>query len=78
MWRLLENRVLKTRFISLYITKQQHQQKPAKMKSELERKKKRKKDEDEEKTQKKSNPAANLRPRDPGCVSPRSRELGNP
>ena len=48
------------------------------MKSEPEGKKKRKKDEDEEKTQKKSNPAANLRPRDPGCVNPRSREPGNP
>ena len=76
MWRLLENRVFKTRFISLYITKQQHQQKPTKMKSDLEGRKKKKKDKDEEKTQKKSDPMANLRPRDPGCASPRSRDPG--
>ena len=76
MWRLLENWVLKTRFISLYITKQQHQQKPAKMKSDLEGRKKKKKDKGEEKTQKKSDPIANLRLHDPGCASPRSRDPG--
>ena len=46
------------------------------MKSEPEGKKE-KKDEDEEKTQKKSDPAANLRPREPGGLgraSPRLRE----
>ena len=56
MWRLLENRVLKTRFISLYITKQQHQQKPAKMKSEPEGKKKEKKMKTKKKPRKNQTP----------------------
>ena len=56
MWRLLENRVLKTRFISLYITKQQHQQKLAKMKSEPEGKKKEKKMKTKKKPRKNQTP----------------------
>ena len=56
MWRLLENRVLKTRFISLYITKQQHQQKPTKMKSDLEVRKKKKKTKAKKKPRKNQTP----------------------
>ena len=66
-WRPLENRVLKTRFISPYITKQQPQQKK---KSEPQGKKK--KDEDEEMNWEKIRPP---RPCEPGgldCASPRS------
>ena len=44
------------------------------MKSDLEGRKKKKKDEGEEKTQKKSDPMANLRLREPQVVRPRPRE----
>ena len=47
------------------------------MKSEPEGKKE-KKDEDEEKTQKKSDPAANLRPREPGGLGRASPRLRKP
>ena len=63
-WHPHRNRVLETRFISPYITKQQHQQK-----RNQSQKKKKKKTEDEEKKPEKIRPtqaAANPRPREPG------------
>ena len=80
-WRRLENRILKTRFISPYITKQQHQQKRNQSQKEKKQKTKNKKRRKRRKEPRK-NQTHHLgrgKPqavRAPGHASPRPRDLG--